>query len=78
MAGTERFYEHLQRKRWPDRHDLDRICDDRPVVVESYCLHCIWVNTKAIELAGLSEKTPDPETGEIVREESGYPARGFL
>lgn len=72
------FMNTCREKRWPDRHDLDRICADRPVVVESYCLHCIWVNTKAIELAGLSEKTPDPETGEIVREESGYPAGVFF
>ena len=42
------FMNTCREKRWPDRHDLDRICSDRPVVVESYCLHCIWVNTKAI------------------------------
>ena len=72
------FMNTCKDKRWPNRHDLDRICPDRPVVIESYCLHSVWVNTKAIELAGISAKTPDPETGEILREADGYPSGIFF
>lgn len=72
------FMNICKEKRWPTRHDLDRVCSDRPVILESYCLHCIWVNSKAIELAGLSEETPDPETGEIIRETDGYPSGIFF
>ncbi|MDO4544991.1 MAG: amidohydrolase [Bacillota bacterium] len=63
--------------RTPDRHDLDKICDGKPIVLESYCQHNIWVNTKAIELSGLTADTPTPETGVIHRESDGYPAGIF-
>lgn len=64
--------------KWPDRHDLDRICSDRPVVMESYCQHALWVNTKALKLAGISEKTPDPTSGEVLRDKDGYPTGLFF
>lgn len=59
--------------KWPTRHDLDSICRDKPIVLESYCQHVMWTNTKAIELAGLDANTPDPETGGFTRDENGYP-----
>lgn len=63
---------------WPTRHDLDEICADKPVILESYCQHAIWTNTKAIELAGLDAGTPNPETGEMYREADGYPSGIFM
>ncbi|MDO4176379.1 MAG: amidohydrolase [Bacillota bacterium] len=64
--------------RLPNRHDIDRICSDRPVVLDSFCGHNTWMNTKAIEAAGFDENTPDTETGTIVREENNYPSGMFL
>lgn len=64
-------------KRLPSRHDLDAICSDRPVILESFCQHNLWVNTKAIELAGLSAETPEVYAGEISREADGYPGGLF-
>lgn len=63
--------------RMPTRHDIDAVCCDRPVILESFCQHNLWVNTKAIELAGLSADTPEVYAGEISREEDGYPAGLF-
>lgn len=63
--------------RLPNRHDLDKICSDKPVILESFCQHNLWVNTKAIECAGLDENTPDVKTGKIYREENGYPSGLF-
>lgn len=79
-AGWNRafFAGACKEARWPTRHDLDRICSDKPVVLESYCQHVLWVNTKAIELAGLSEKTEEPESGVIFREANGYPSGLFF
>jgi len=57
----------------PTRHDLDSICADRPIVLESFCQHNVWVNTKAIELAGVTADTPEPKIGRIYRDEKGYP-----
>jgi len=59
--------------RVPTRHDLDRVCKDKPVVLESYCKHNIWVNSKALELAGVTKDTPTPDTGVIRRESDGTP-----
>ena len=58
---------------YPSRQDLDEICPDRPVILESFCQHNIWVNTKAIEIAGVDQKTPDPSIGHIYREDDGFP-----
>ena len=63
--------------RRPTRHDLDRVCNDRPVILEAFSQHNLWVNTKAIEIAGVDENTPDVYVGKIYREESGYPEGMF-
>lgn len=63
---------------WPDRHDLDKLCADRPIVLESYCQHAMWVNTMAMKLAGISKNTPDPKMGEIQRDDDGIPTGIFL
>jgi predicted amidohydrolase YtcJ len=61
----------------PTRHDIDGICSDKPVVLESFCQHNLWVNTRALELAALDENCPDPVAGIIYREANGYPAGVF-
>lgn len=47
--------------------DLDAVVSDRPVALQSEDYHSLWVNTKALELAGVSGATPDPEGGKIER-----------
>lgn len=61
----------------PTRQDIDRICNDRPVVLESFCQHNLWVNTKALQLAKVDANCPDPLAGTIYREADGYPAGVF-
>ena len=34
-------------------------------------LHAVWVNSKALEMTGITADTPDPAGGEYVRDESG-------
>ncbi|MDO4552405.1 MAG: amidohydrolase [Bacillota bacterium] len=63
--------------RLPSRHDLDRLSTEKPIILESYCQHNIWVNTKAIEMAGLSAATETPDSGRFTRERDGYPAGMF-
>ena len=79
-TGWDRAYftGGYKNTRWPSRKDLDRICRDKPVIMESYCQHALWTNTKAIELAGLDETTPEPVNGSITRDENGYPDGTFL
>ena len=71
--GTGWVSANFQGSRIPTRHDIDKICADKPVILESFCQHNLWVNTKAIEIAGIGENPPEIYAGEIVKEENGYP-----
>ena len=51
----------------PDKKLLDDIVPDRPVSLKSSDGHSLWVNSKALELAGIDATTPDPENGRIDR-----------
>ncbi|MDO4554821.1 MAG: amidohydrolase [Lachnospiraceae bacterium] len=63
----------IKEKRLPDRYDLDRGCADSPVSIVRTCAHIRCVNSKALEIAGITKDTKDPEGGEIVRDASGEP-----
>ena len=59
----------------PRRQDLDRVVSDRPVMFSSEDGHSSWVNSKALELAGVIKDTPDPEGGIIERDsDTGEPS----
>lgn len=47
----------------PTRADLDRILPDRPGFFFAIDGHSLWVNTKALQIAGVDRKTPDPIPG---------------
>ncbi|MEA2506438.1 MAG: hypothetical protein QOH48_1056 [Actinomycetota bacterium] len=55
----------------PHRADLDAIVPDRPVALVNRDGHDMWVNSKALELAGITSATPDPSDGRIERDEDG-------
>ncbi|WP_298821662.1 amidohydrolase [Chloroflexus sp.] len=59
--------------RWPTRADLDRVCPDRPAVLWRKDGHSLWVNSRALALAGITAATPDPDGGQIQRDEHGEP-----
>lgn len=61
-------------ERWPTRADLDAVCPDRPVALNSKDGHTAWVNSKALALAGVDRHTPDPPGGHIVKGAGGEPA----
>ena len=52
----------------PDRALLDRVVGSRPALLESNDGHVAWVSTRALELAGIDEHTPDPPDGRIARD----------
>ena len=57
---------------------LDGVVPDRPVYLSSADGHTVWVNTKALEVAGITNKTPDPPDGRIDREPKTGAAVGSL
>nr|WP_239020769.1 amidohydrolase [Nakamurella antarctica] len=58
----------------PRREDLDKIVPDRPVFLINTDHHGAWVNSTALELAGIDATTPDPEDGRIDRDSDGVPS----
>ena len=56
-----------------DAHWLDEVVSDRPVVLHAVDHHTIWVNSKALEIAGISADTKNPDGGTIARREDGSP-----
>src|SRR5690349_19830710 len=57
----------------PRREDLDAIVTDRPAYLPNRDGHSAWVNSRALELAGIDRDTPDPEDGRIERDLDGSP-----
>jgi predicted amidohydrolase YtcJ len=57
----------------PRREDLDAVVSDRPVALTSRDVHSLWVNSRALEAAGVDASTADPPNGVIVRDEGGNP-----
>lgn len=55
------------------REDLDRVVPDRPVYLPNRDVHDAWVNSRALELAGITADAPDPTHGRIARGPDGAP-----
>ena len=55
----------------PDKHILDEVVPDRPVFLVAFDGHSSWANSKALTMAGITRKTPDPPNGTIVRDADG-------
>ncbi|HEX3760551.1 MAG TPA: amidohydrolase [Kofleriaceae bacterium] len=60
-------------QQFPTRASLDAAIADRPVVLERIDGHAIWVNSVALREAGITQATPDPPGGKIVRGAGGEP-----
>ncbi len=52
---------------------LDEAVADRPVALRATDYHTVWCNSAALEAGGINRDTPDPNDGEIVRDEQGNP-----
>ena len=53
------------------RQDLDTVSSQHPIIVRHRGAHSAWYNTKALELAGITRDTPDPEHGRFFRDSNG-------
>ncbi|QDE33040.1 amidohydrolase [Shewanella polaris] len=60
-------------KQFPTKESLDKAFSANPVSFGRVDGHAIWVNSKALALAGISSTTVAPEGGEIVKDEQGNP-----
>jgi len=73
---ANRYFDGEQQ---PTKQLLDRIAPDTPLTLDSYDGHSLWANSKALEVAGIDEKTAEVASGEIVRfADSNEPTGLFL
>ncbi|MDH4197337.1 MAG: amidohydrolase, partial [Candidatus Aminicenantes bacterium] len=60
-------------------HDaLSKVTPNNPVTLTHASGHSCLVNAKAMELAGITAKTPDPPGGQVIRDAKGRPIGAFL
>lgn len=77
IFGFRWYHIYWENKTLPHRSTLDQFIPDRPVFLFNDECHGAWVNSKALEMMGIDNDTPNPPFGEIVRDENGV-ATGFL
>jgi predicted amidohydrolase YtcJ len=72
-------YDHtLWGTAWPTKADLDRVSPNNPVVLRRASGHSAWVNSKALELSGLTKDTPNPAAGEVQKDPRTGEPTGIL
>jgi hypothetical protein len=58
----------------PKKERLDEICPGKPVIITFTDLHCCWLNSRALEINGITAHTKPPEGGVIeMNPETGRP-----
>ncbi|CAG9623350.1 amidohydrolase [Sutcliffiella rhizosphaerae] len=59
------------------RQELDEITSSHPMILSRVCRHAVLVNSKALQLAGITKETENPPGGVIVKDINGEPT-GYL
>lgn len=74
------YAEWIFDEKGPKKELLDEICADKPMLIFGSSGHEAWVNTKTLELAGITKDTPDPIPGfhYFHRDENGEPTGHLL
>ena len=71
IVGYQLRYTAIPVDRPLDRHFLDRIVADRPVLLFSYDTHTAWANTRALEIGGLLHGAEVPAGSALVMASDG-------
>ena len=76
---TGGYWDHtLSDGRYPTREMLDAVVPDRPVYLVHIDGHYGWVNSRALEMAGITADTPVPPGGEILVDSATGEPTGIL
>ena len=71
-------FDHAKYEREPTRWDLDEATHEHPVLIFHVSGHQGLANSAALELRGITDDTPDPDGGQIVRDAAGRPSGLFF
>ena len=74
IRGSGWDQEFWRPPEYPTAAELDSVSADHPVMLDRVDGHAVWVNTLALQLAGISRDSPDPTGGKIVRDARGEPS----
>jgi predicted amidohydrolase YtcJ len=62
---------------WPTASELDAIAPNYPIYLTAKSLHASWANSAALKLANITAQMPNPQNGQIQRDNNGN-ATGIL
>ena len=68
----------LEEKRFPTKQDLDEVTTEYPIIIIHISGHFASVNSKGLEVLGITGDTPNPEGGIIRRESNSNEPNGVL
>lgn len=68
QGWTQAFWQDSS---FPTAVDLDRVAPHHPVALRAKSGHALWVNSRALQIAGLTASTGDPEGGTLGRDAQG-------
>jgi hypothetical protein len=78
ITGSDWHTGNWGRDVWPTRQSLDEAASNNPVLLGGMHGHASWANTKALEAAGIDDRTPDPLGGKVLRDASGRATGIFI
>ncbi len=78
ITGGNWDHENWPSKKHPCKELIDAVTPDRPVLVQRLDGHMALANSLALNLAGITRDTPDPQGGEIVRDKKTGEPTGIL
>lgn len=73
VRGSGWDQSYFAEGRAPTRQDLDAVSPNNPVRLGEWSFHAAWVNTRALEIAGITRDTVPPPGGVIVKDADGEP-----
>ena len=62
-----------EERRFIEKNDLDPFSADTPIILTRVCGHMITLNSKALDIAGITKDTPDPPGGQVDKGQDGEP-----
>jgi predicted amidohydrolase YtcJ len=71
-------YDDSLLERYPNKQDLDRASQDKPILMIHTSGHLSVANSKALELLGINAETPNPPGGVIRRFEDSLEPNGVM
>jgi predicted amidohydrolase YtcJ len=80
QGSDEQWFEAVQLDNYgfsATAKDVDKIEATRPLALWGNDGHTVWVNSRGLELTGVTAETPDPPGGKIGRDASGAPTGTF-